>query len=283
MAGIQRKKQADSSPKESQKTSKDVNASAEKSDSAAASGLAGAAAKAKSVTEMMKETKLSSPIKSVGMKLFLIIFVSILACVLTVGLIAYNEAKSIVEKKVSDASLQTVSQVAENLDIIFKTYEDLTLQILVDKDFHTIVNTIAGNGDDYTRFESTRKLSEKIQNYTIGNSSIKGIMLLPLNDQLHVVASGSSLSTSAEALMSQPWFQETIDLNGRVNWIAPQADGLSMGPDQKSIGISRMLKDSVSSNASYILLLDIDVDSFSERYQDVSLGEGSEMAIVDGS
>jgi methyl-accepting chemotaxis protein len=283
MAGIQKKKQADASPKESHQSSKDVNASVAKAGSAASSGLAGAAAKAKSVTDMMKETKLSNPIKSVGMKLFLIIFVSILACVLTVGLMAYSEAKSIVEKKVSDASLQTVNQVAENLDIIFKTYEDLTLQILVDKEFHTIVNTISGNGDDYTRFESTRKLSEKIQGYAIGNSTIKGILLLPLNDNLPVVASGSASTSRSEALMSQPWFQETIDLNGRVNWIAPQAEGLSMGTDQKSIGISRLLKDSVSSNASYLLLLEVDVNSFSERYSGVSLGEGSEMAIVDGS
>lgn len=283
MAGIKGKKQADSSPKESNQSSKDVNASGTKAGSAAASGLGGDAARTKSVTEMMKETKLSNPVKSVGMKLFLIIFVSILACVLTVGLMAYSEAKSIVEKKVSDASLQTVNQVAENLDIIFKTYEDLTLQILVDKDFHTIVGSIAGTGDDYTRFESMRKLSDKLQAYAIGNSAIKGIMLLPLNEKLNVVASGSATTSRAELLMEQPWFQETIELNGRVNWIAPQAEGLSTGPDQRSIGISRMLKDSVSSSANYMLLLDIDTQSFSERYDDVSLGEGSEMAIVDAS
>ncbi|MHA6485075.1 methyl-accepting chemotaxis protein [Paenibacillus sp. strain BS8-2] len=237
----------------------------------------------KAVAGKFRETNRLNPMKSVGMKLFLIIFVSILACVLTVGLMAYNEAKSIVERKVSDASFQTINQVAENLNIIYKTYEDLTLQILVDKDFHTIVNTISNGADDYTRFEATRKLSDKMQNYAIGNSSIKGLMLLPINDNLHVVASGSSLSTNAEAMMSQPWFQETIELNGRTKWIAPQTGGVSMGLDDNSIGLSRMLKDSVSSSGSYILLLNIDTKSISERYEDVSLGEGSEIAIVDGS
>lgn len=283
MAGIKKKKQADLSPMDSHQSSKDVNASAAKAGSAAASGLGGGAAKTKSVTEMMKETKLSNPLKSVGMKLFLIIFVSIMACVLTVGLMAYSKSKTIVEKKVSDASLQTVNQVAQNLDIIYKTYEDLTLQILVDKDFHAIVGTIAGSGDDYSRFDSMRRLSEKLQSYVIGNNTIKGIMLLPLNDKLQVVASGSATTSRGEVLMSQPWFQETIELNGRVKWIAPQAEGLSTGPDLKSIGISRMLKDSVSSTASYILLLDIDIKSFSDRYADVSLGEGSELSIVDGN
>ncbi|WP_461671211.1 cache domain-containing protein, partial [Mycobacterium tuberculosis] len=159
----------------------------------------------------------------------------------------------------------------------------MTLQILVDKDFHAIVGTIAGSGDDYSRFDSMRRLSEKLQSYVIGNNTIKGIMLLPLNEKLQVVASGSSTTSRGEVLMSQPWFQETIELNGRVKWIAPQEEGLSTGPGQQSIGISRMLKDSVSSNASYILLLDIDVKSFSDRYADVSLGEGSKLTIVDGN
>ncbi|WP_261800427.1 methyl-accepting chemotaxis protein [Paenibacillus sp. PAMC21692] len=283
MAGNTKEKNATSSQKDSPKHNKDVNASGEKSGAKAATGLAAAAAKTKSVKEMMKETKLSNPVKSVGMKLFLIIFISIIACVLTVGLIAYSEARSIVEKKVSDASLQTVNQVAENLDIIYKTYEDLTLQILVDKDFHTIVGTIASNQDDYSRFEATRKLSEKLQAFTIGNNTIKGIMLLPLRDKLQAVTSGASQTSRAEIVMAQSWFQETIELNGRVNWIEPNAEGLSMGTDQSTFGIARLLKDSTSSEASYILLLEMDVNTISNRYKDVSLGDGSEITIIDGN
>ncbi|MDQ6418564.1 methyl-accepting chemotaxis protein [Paenibacillus sp. LHD-117] len=283
MAGKKKEKKTASKGIEGHQQGKLENASSGLAGSGAGSAFAAAANRANTVAEMMKETKLASPLKSVGMKLFLIIFVSILACVLTVGLMAYGEAKSIVEKKVSDASLQTVNQVAENLDIIYKTYEDITLQILVDKDFHTIVGDIASNADDYSRFEASRKLSDKIQAYAIGNSSIKGIMLLPVKEGLHIVASGSALSTSADALMKQAWFQQTIEFNGKVNWIAPQAEGLSMGPDQKSIGISRLLKDSVSSDASYVLLLEMEVGTFSDRYSEVSLGEGSEIAIVDGS
>lgn len=282
MAGNKQEKQTASSQKEKHTPDKNENASPKRPDAPAAAGISAAGAKVKSVTEMMKETKLSNPIKSVGMKLFLIIFVSILACVLTVGLMAYNKTKSIVEKKVSDASTQTINQLAQNLDIIYKTYEDLTLQVLVDKDFHTIVSTISNNVDDYSKFEATRKLSEKIQGYVMGNNTIKGIMLLPLNDKLNVVTSGSSISSRAEAMMQQPWFQQTIEYNGRVNWITPQAEGLSIGPDQKSIAISRMLKDSVSSKASYVLVLEMDVSSFSSRYADVNLGEGSEIAIIDG-
>lgn len=226
---------------------------------------------------------LMNPFKSVGLKIFIVIFGSILACVMTVGLMAYSEAKSMVEKKVSDASLQTINQVANNLDVVFKTFEDMSLQLLVDKDFHSIVEELSETNDEYEKFEAARKLSDKMQSYTLGNNSIKGIMLLPLTDSLHVVAGGSSLSTRAETLMKTEWYQKTIELNGKVNWIAPQPTGISMQSDKPTIALTRILKNTISSDAGYMLLLEIEADTIASRYKDVILGADSELAIVDGN
>ncbi|WP_139990926.1 methyl-accepting chemotaxis protein [Paenibacillus paridis] len=239
----------------------------------------------KAITEAaksgMKGTKMSNPIKSVGLKLFLIIFCSIIACVLTVGLMAYSKSKSIIENKVSDASFETVKQVANNLDVIYKTYEDLSLQILIDKDFHEIVRTMLDAKDDYTQFESSRKLGDKMQNYSMGNNTIVSMMLLPVNPKLSTVTAGSATSSSAEKLMQSAWFKETVEKAGKTNWIPPQPEGLSNPSSVVTIGLSRLIKDTTSSEASYVLLLEIPAESISERYRDVNLGEGSQVAIVD--
>ncbi|REK77811.1 methyl-accepting chemotaxis protein [Paenibacillus paeoniae] len=202
---------------------------------------------------------------------------------MTVGLLAYSEAKTMVEKKVSDASLQTINQVASNLNVVFKTYEDLSLQLLIDKDFHAIVKELATSNDDYEKFEAARRLGDKMQSFTLSNNSIKGVMLLPLSDKLHVVAAGSSLSTRAEPLMKTEWYQKTIELNGRVNWIAPQPTGMSMIPDKPTITLTRLLKNTVSSEAGYMLLLEIEADTIANRYSEVVLGDESELAIIDGN
>lgn len=241
------------------------------------------AAKAKAASSAMEGMSWTNPLKSVGIKLFIAIFASILACVLTVGLLAYSEAKSLVEKKVSDASLQTVTQVADNLDIIYKTYEDLSLQILIDKDFHTLVNEMAGGEDDFSRFEASRNLSDKMQAYTLGNSSIKGLMLLPVNEQLPVLTAGSSQMSRANDLMASEWFKTSVELNGKVNWIAPQEGGLSMDSSKPTFGLSRLLKDSVSSQANYLLLFEMEVQSLQERYADVVLGDDSQISIIDNA
>lgn len=246
----------------------------------AQSGMKKAASVLQSAGGALKDTKIN-PFKFVGTKLFVIIFCSIIACVLTVGLMAYSQAKSIVERKVSDASFQTVNQVASNLDVIYKTYEDLSLQILIDKDFHTMVRSILDGEDDYTKFEATRKLGEKMQSYVMGNNSIIGMVLLPLVPELDIVTVGSATTTKAEALMKSEWYQKAIDNSGKTVWISPQADGLTTAAGQASLGVSRLIKDSTSNEASYVLLLDIGLNSLSDRYSDVRLGEGSKMAIID--
>src|SRR5690606_8575512 len=71
-------------------------------------GLSNASKVLKSMKVSLQDTRVANPIKSVGLKLFLIIFTSIVACVLTVGLLAYSQAKNLVEKNVSEASFQTV-------------------------------------------------------------------------------------------------------------------------------------------------------------------------------
>src|SRR5690606_41989793 len=83
-----------------------------------------------------------NPFQSVGTKLFFYIFGGILACVLTMGIMAYNQSKSIIENKVSESGQQTISQLAVNLNNTLKKYDDLTLQVMVDPAFHELVGTV---------------------------------------------------------------------------------------------------------------------------------------------
>ncbi|WP_169507536.1 methyl-accepting chemotaxis protein [Paenibacillus harenae] len=274
------KKEKNSKQEENESTS---NATGKDRSELAMKAQSSLKALSKATKEAMKETKLSNPIKSVGMKLFLIIFCSIIACVLTVGLMAYSKSKQIIENKVSDASFQTVNQVASNLDVIFKTYEDLTLQILIDKDFHETVRLMMDGGDDYSKFEASRKLGDKMQSYIMGNNSISGLILLPINPALTPVTAGSANASSADKLMQSEWFKETVDLSGKTNWIAPQPEGLAGQSDVKTIGISRLLKDTTSNEASYVLLLEVALGTVTNRYGDVVLGKDSEMSILDAS
>lgn len=236
---------------------------------------------AKAMTNVLKETKLSNPAKSVGTKLFLIIFVCILACVFVVGQIAYSKTKEIVERKVSDASLQTINQAADNLDIILQNYDDLSMQMLIDKDFHRYVNKIKESSDDFTKFEGQRELEEKMQNYIMGNNSVLGIYLLPLKDNMKAIATGGASVTSTDKMMQSEWFKEAVERKGKILWINTQPKGFSETGQSATIGISRVLNDSTTNSATYLLVLEIDLQTIQTQYADIKLGSGSEISIVD--
>ncbi|WP_245697433.1 methyl-accepting chemotaxis protein [Paenibacillus oryzae] len=240
--------------------------------------------KQRKIVEAGKDKKLVNPLKSVGIKLFLVIFGSILICVLAVGLMAYGKSKDIVEKKVSDASLQTIIQVAGNLDIMFRNYEELTMQILIDKDFHRLTQTLkTSNEGDFEKYEAQRLINEKLQNYVLGNNSIRGVALFPTVDKLPVLTLGSSSNSRAVDLMEAPWLKETIELGGMVKWIAPQQTGLTIEDRPSTIGLARLLKSSDSGIGNYVILMEFSVDSIRGRYDNVSLAEKSEISIIDSA
>src|SRR5690606_26558592 len=121
-----------------------------------------------------------NPFQSVGTKLFFYIFGGILACVLTMGIMAYNQSKSIIESKVSESGQQTISQLAVNLNNTLKKYDDLTLQVMVDPAFHELVGTVTDKQlGEYEKFEATKDISNKLQSMIFGNDNINGMALIP--------------------------------------------------------------------------------------------------------
>lgn len=228
----------------------------------------------------VKDLKLTNLIYSVGFKLFSIIFVSIIACVVTVGLLAYGEAKKLVERNMSDASFQTINQVANNLDVVYKTYADTSLQIIVDKDVNSLLDELAEAKDEYTRLQTMRQLSDKLNSYIIGNVSITSAALIPVNDGGQLITAGASGIAAVSSIIESEWFQQTVEMDGRINWIEPQTSGLVTQGGFTTVGAGRLIKNSHAPEKSYVLLMEIPIGNLIDNYSDVDLGKGSELDIV---
>ncbi|MFC4776534.1 methyl-accepting chemotaxis protein [Paenibacillus sp. GCM10023252] len=237
-----------------------------------------------SSAKQLKELALTNPAKSVGTKLFLFIFCSIVACVLIVGLIAYSQSKGIVEEKVSSASYQTIDQTAGKLDLMFKNYEDLTMQILIDKEVHQHIDDMSKAADDFSYFESSRKLTEKLSNYVMGNNTVAGVLLVPINEKLQPISAGSSGVVNLQEIKSKEWYKSVEAAGGGAVWVAPQKEGITDGIANKkaaTIAVSRLLKNSSSNEAVYVLIMEVEVRHIIAQFSSLQLGEGSAVAIID--
>ncbi|WP_240647670.1 methyl-accepting chemotaxis protein [Paenibacillus nanensis] len=225
------------------------------------------------------QTRLMKQLRSVGGKLFLIIFVGIIICVMTVGLVAHSRAKSIVENQVSEASFQTVNQVTNNLDIVFQSYADLSLQVLIDKDIQEQLNTLEKSSDQFEALQASRSVSDRLTNYVMGNTNISGAALIPVSKDLNMITVGSTNGKKEDILAEAEWFKNAQEQQGRVLWIEPQEGGLIAKSTKDTIGLARMVKPT-GLKEPYVFVVEINMKSILDRYSDVNFGEGSELAII---
>ncbi|WP_445670220.1 methyl-accepting chemotaxis protein [Paenibacillus sp. PL2-23] len=242
----------------------------------------GASSATKQAGETLKTTPFSVLVKSVGTKLFIINFLSIIVCVLTVGIIAYTQSKNLVEKNVSEASFQTVTQVTTNLDNVFKAYEDLTLQVLIDKDIMSNLNIIVKAENDFDALTANRLISDRLNNYVMGNRDIQGAALIPSNPGSPVISIGGNSGKRISDLVESPWFKATLEQGGKAFWIEPQEGGIIVSNNRESIAISRAIKTSYE-NEVFVLVMEINSNSIVNQFKDVQFGEGSTVSIVNGS
>ncbi|EXX88728.1 chemotaxis protein, partial [Paenibacillus darwinianus] len=219
--------------------------------------------------------------RSVGLKLFLIIFSSILVCVLSIGLYSYSVSKDIIKKKVSQASQETITQAASKLDLMFANYEALTMQILVDNNLQSLALDLSRGGlDDYEQFKSLEEIDRLFQSFLLSNSrTIYGGAMLPLADYLQPITSGNSQLNAGE-VKETDWYKKAIESKERPYWIPTQLTGLNGKQAKPTFGLTRLIKSINTGDPLYLLVLEFDYRVLSEQVGNISLGKNSDLYIV---
>lgn len=222
-------------------------------------------------------------IRSVGAKLFATIILGVLSCVFMMGQFAYNKAEEIIEKQAIVSGESTIEQLGINIDNKLKTYQDLSLSIVVDKDFHTNLNLAVNSDDDVVRLQANRDVTSRLQNYIFSNEDISGIALIPLDPSLTTLIAGSSQITTINQMTQEPWFQETIELNGQLNWIDSKQTALSHTGTTPSFGLARVLKNIETNQSNYVLFFEIPITPILDQINRVGATEGGELSIISQS
>lgn len=155
------------------------------------------------------QIKRVNPIKSVGVKLFLIFLCSTVIVVMSLGLISYSKAKTTIKNNVSEAYRQTIIQTAEKLDITLKQYENLALQLYFDAQTQTDLRALVNAKTSYEKFEATSSISKKLSSQTTTDSNIISVSLIPESPDQDIVTSGSG-GINLDGLREQEWYKTVL-------------------------------------------------------------------------
>ncbi|WP_409341584.1 methyl-accepting chemotaxis protein [Paenibacillus sp. MBLB4367] len=225
---------------------------------------------------------IENPIKSVGMKLFLIFFICIVVLVVAVGLFSYSQSKSIIENKMAVSTEQTISEAADKLELMLKNYESISMQFLTDNSFKATLRSYTEPTDNaYERLTRFKDLSDKLQSYLLGNSTIASISLLPLQESNDVkpVLAGSNF-TNFDYLKTD-WFKQGAESDGQVIWVDSKKTGFSEGMRESVFGLSRVLSDPLTGKKAFLLLFEIKLSSISDGLSKIKIGDTGQIVIVD--
>lgn len=220
--------------------------------------------------------RLENPIRSVGVMLFLLFFISIVAIVVVVGLLSTQISKGIITTKVSDASEQTIVQSADKLDFFLENLETVSVQMMSDD---TIAENLTKYKDKtlsaFDKLQAGSAVGNRLKNYVMANNKIADVNIVPITPDAEGYKSSTSMK---DAVFTSAWFKEVKEADGKAVWLPTSKAGYVTTAN--TFAVARVLRNIKSSTIEGILILEIKESALKEVLNGLSIGEGSQVAIV---
>lgn len=218
-----------------------------------------------------------NPSKSVGGKIFVAFFVSIVLLVLIVGIISYQISSNVIQNSVSDALKQTLIQASERLDMTYERYESMSLEFILDRNLNDLFGEYIA-GDLGERITLRRTLDDRVSGMVFSDDALQAIHIIELNgDVSHSI--GSSLRNSNVA--EEEWFQQTLEKDGRAHWMETRPEGYSADA-RNTFAIARKIKHVSRNHDIGVVVLEININAIGNQLERISFGDSGELYVVDG-
>lgn len=213
---------------------------------------------------------------SVGFKLFVLIFASIILSVSVTGIVTLRVAKHIIEENAAQAAYETIQQTNEKLDTVLGVYEQMMLQMITNTNLHNWLFTANDqNRQTFDQLSARNQVQEYINQIAFSNSLIANIMIIPKNPE-HLTFSTLS-STSVSIDYEAPWFQEASSSQDNL-WLHTRIGGYSNAQQRPLLGLARLMKTSL--NQEFVVLFEINQEMLNQQVRGIQLSESSRVYIT---
>ncbi|MDF2658987.1 MAG: hypothetical protein K0Q94_1778 [Paenibacillus sp.] len=221
--------------------------------------------------------KMKNPVKSLGVRLFLIFFASIVSMVLVVGILSYQISKGVIKDKVADASHETIVQATDKVDFLLESLENITVQIMSDE---VVSDNMIKYKDktlsNFDKLQTGQAVNNRLKSYVLSNSKLADVHIVPYAPD--VTDTYRTITTLKDDVYTTPWFQEIKNGDGRITFLGTSKAGYAASAN--TFAVARVLRNIKSSTIEGILILEVKTSALKDALGTVSIGEGSEIRIV---
>ncbi|AJY77828.1 hypothetical protein VN24_18075 [Paenibacillus beijingensis] len=228
--------------------------------------------------------KLRNPFKSVGSKLFIIIFSSILFCVLAVGVSSYNLSRQIISNKVSDSSLGTIEQMSKSVNLVMNNIETRSMQFITDPQYKSAVANFAlsSGQSESDRYLASINLTNLLQSIQLSDGKLQNIYLLPVDNKGDDFLVGTN-QLDMKAVRQTQWYKEAMEGAGAPVWTSTQINGFDGKGFTPTLGLARALRNFNTGTPVFVLLIEVKTETLKAQFDGVNLGAGSKIQLLDGA
>ncbi|WP_339223519.1 methyl-accepting chemotaxis protein [Paenibacillus sp. FSL H8-0332] len=221
---------------------------------------------------------------SVGVKLFVILFCTIVLLSSVLGLTSYYAAKGIITDEVAAASSQSIVQAADKLDFLFAEYEALSRQFAVDPalkaDMETVNLPTAGT---VARGAAEDRIRRKLDSVRGSDERLLGVRLVSRSmvDAESYKSTGISGVRSDEGILAR--MKEIDNGKGEPVWFPVRAKGFFDAYSQSSLTMGRLLRNIQKPAAEYYMLIEVKGSALTGVLSNLHIGLAGEIRILDPS
>ncbi|MFC6652279.1 methyl-accepting chemotaxis protein [Paenibacillus rhizoplanae] len=221
---------------------------------------------------------------SVGVKLFVILFCTIVLLSSVLGLTSYYAAKGIITDEVAAASSQSIVQAADKLDFLFAEYEALSRQFAVDPalkaDMETVNLPTAGT---VARAAAEDRIRRKLDSVRGSDERLLGVRLVSRSmvDAESYKSTGISGVRSDEGILAR--MKEIDNGKGEPVWFPVRAKGFFDAYSQSSLTMGRLLRNIQNPAAEYYMLIEMKGSALTGVLSNLHIGLAGDIRILDPS
>ncbi|GIP49036.1 histidine kinase [Paenibacillus sp. J53TS2] len=211
---------------------------------------------------------------------FKIPFAYFLVILFTVGLsymVLDQMAANSAQKKINEASLQTVTSIRTNVDLMIENVNNYSKMIFSDRNLQNLLR----QGDVYANLQTQSKVSSYLYNL---------MQAVPIIDSVHIydhaghrfTVATQELPTYMEVdIKDAPWYDQVVSNKGKYILRLDNRRGPADAADGNIVSFIRLIRDIDNTAPLGVLVIDIKDDALVQAYSNLQNGSSLQIAILD--
>ncbi|MDG0808584.1 cache domain-containing sensor histidine kinase [Cohnella rhizosphaerae] len=221
---------------------------------------------------------------SIAYRLFVIYLVAISIPVYLYGAVSYSLSARNVENNYIRNKAAVSDQVMRNIDenVLILQKQSASL-FLISKEITYILGSGPGDTSD-AYFDYKERLDRYFLALIQMNDKLNGITLINTNGEVKYAINVQGRNSVAGSVRDEPWFRETLALNGAPHFLDPHTNDFLFNPVSAAkpivISVAQSITDYNADGPAGVLLVDQNTQQFFGDIANINLQEGEQTAIV---